>query len=70
MENDMFETLMTLMQNSDMLGKIFEAVASIVFAANIITSMTKTEQDDKVVGFIMRILNFLSMNFGMNLNKK
>lgn len=66
----MFETLMTLMQNSDMLGKIFEAVASIVFAANIITSMTKTEQDDKVVGFIMRILNFLSMNFGMNLNKK
>ena len=70
MENDMFDNLMALFSNTDMFLKLFEALASVVFAANIITSMTKTEQDDKVVGFLMKILNFLSMNFGMNTNKK
>ncbi len=66
----MFDTLMALLGNTEMLGNIFTALASIVFGANILTSMTDTKQDDKVLGFLVGILNFLSMNFGKNENKK
>lgn len=65
----MFDAIMTMMNSPEVLGKIFEALASIVFGANIITSMTATKVDDGVLGWLMKILNFLSMNFGKNKNK-
>jgi hypothetical protein len=65
----MFDTIMGLMNSPEILSKIFEAIASIVFAANIVTSMTATKVDDGVLGWVMKMMNFLSMNFGKNKNK-
>jgi hypothetical protein len=65
----MFDTIMGLMNSPEILAKIFEAIASIVFAANIVTSMTATKVDDGVLGWVMKMMNFLSMNFGKNKNK-
>ena len=65
----MFDSVMALLNSPDVLARLFEALASIVFGANIITSMTATKVDDGVLGWMMKILNFVSMNFGKNKNK-
>ena len=44
------------------------ALTALMAAASGITALTSTKSDDKVVGGILRILNFLSFNFGKNKN--
>lgn len=44
------------------------AITSTVTAANAITVLTPTKTDDKVLAFILRILNILAGNFGKNKN--
>ena len=49
-------------------GAILTAVTAIVTGASIITAMTPTKSDDKVVGTILRVLNWVSLNIGRNKN--
>jgi len=48
---------------------ILAAAGTVCVAANAITVLTPTKSDDKVLGWILSIINFLSMNFGKNRNK-
>lgn len=50
------------------LPAIVAALTAICTAANIITSMTPTTSDDRVVAAILRVLNVLSLNVGKNTN--
>ena len=44
------------------------AILGILGAANAITILTPTTADDKVVNFLLLVLNFLAGNFGKNKN--
>jgi len=44
------------------------AITALVTAATAITILTPTTADDKVVNFILKILNMVSGNFGQNKN--
>ena len=44
------------------------AVTAVVTAATAITAITPTKADDKIVGTILKILNFLAGNIGKNKN--
>ena len=45
------------------------AVTGVVTAASAITSLTPTKSDDKVMKYVLGVLNFISMNFLKNKNK-
>ena len=49
-------------------GQIITIVTYVLSAATVITAMTKSKSDDKVVGFIKKILNVLAGNVGKNKN--
>jgi hypothetical protein len=49
-------------------GTLINAITGIVVAANAVTSCTKTNVDNKAINILLKILNFLSMNFGKNKN--
>lgn len=44
------------------------AVTALVTAATAITALTPTKADDKIIGFILKILNFLAGNVFKNKN--
>lgn len=44
------------------------AITAIVTAATAITALTPTKSDDKIIGKILKVLNFLAGNFGKNKN--
>jgi len=46
-----------------------EPVAYVVTAATAITAVTPTKKDDKIIGFVLTVLNFLAGNFLKNKNK-
>ena len=46
----------------------FSAITALVVAANGITMLTPTTSDDKIVGALLSVLNFLSMNVLKNKN--
>jgi len=50
------------------IGNWIAAIASVVTAATGITMLTPTKTDDKVINFVLRILNMLAGNFGKNKN--
>tara|TARA_X000001382_G_scaffold104037_1_gene79018 strand:+ start:223 stop:414 length:192 start_codon:yes stop_codon:yes gene_type:complete len=60
---DMITNLMTNVPD------ILAAAGTVCVAANSITVLTPSKSDDKVLGWILSIINFLSMNFGKNRNK-
>ena len=43
-------------------------IAGVVTAATAITVLTPTKTDDKILGMVLRVLNFLAGNFGKNKN--
>lgn len=45
------------------------ALTGVVTSATAITMMTPTRSDDQIVDWLLKILNFLSGNFGHNTNK-
>ena len=44
------------------------AVTGIVTACTAITALTPTKSDDKIINFVLKILNLLSGNIGKNKN--
>lgn len=44
------------------------ALTALVTAATAVTALTSTKKDDKVLNYIMKVLNFLAGNFGKNRN--
>jgi hypothetical protein len=44
------------------------AATTIITAATAVTAMTPSKADDKIVGMILKVLNFLAGNFGKNKN--
>ena len=59
---DMISSLMTNVPD------LLAAAGTICIAANSATCLTKTKTDDQILGWILKILNFLSFNFGKNRN--
>ncbi len=45
------------------------ALTTLVTAATAVTILTPTRSDDKVVDFVLKVLNILSGNIGKNTNK-
>lgn len=45
------------------------AITSVVTAATAVTILTPTKVDDRVVSWLLRILNILAGNFGNNKNR-
>ena len=45
------------------------AVCGVVTACTAVTAMTPTKSADQIVNWILKILNFMSGNFGHNTNK-
>ncbi len=50
------------------IGAWISAITALVVGANAITAITPTTVDDKFVNIVLKILNFLSGNFGANRN--
>jgi len=46
-----------------------QAIMGVVTAATAITALTPSTADDKVINFVLKILNFLAGNFAKNRNK-
>lgn len=44
------------------------AITSVVTAATLVTALTPTKTDDKIVNGILKVLNFLAGNFLKNKN--
>ena len=44
------------------------AITGVIAAANAVTAMTPTKVDDKVIAWLLRVLNILSINIGKNKN--
>jgi len=49
-------------------GKIITIAMAVLSSATVITAMTPTKADDKIVGFILKLLNLLAGNVGKNKN--
>ncbi|QDP59033.1 MAG: hypothetical protein Unbinned6242contig1001_1 [Prokaryotic dsDNA virus sp.] len=45
------------------------ALCGVVTACTAITAMTPTKSDDDILNWVLKILNFISGNFGHNKNK-
>lgn len=61
------QTFMQFVSSSE-LGSWVIAITALVTAANGITMLTPTKSDDKVVGWVLRVLNFVSLNVLKNKN--
>lgn len=48
--------------------EIVTALALICTGASVITALTPTNVDDKIVNWILRVLNMLALNEGKNIN--
>ncbi len=64
---DTLTTLWTWITSGDLAGYVV-ALTSIVTAATALTALTSTTADDKFLGYILKVLNFLAGNFLRNTN--
>ncbi len=67
----MLETILSFLNWGwlpDNLAVWIAALTTLVTAATALTALTPTKVDDKVVSFLLRMLNLLAGNFGMNKN--
>jgi hypothetical protein len=51
-------------------GDILQAVSGIVSGASVLANFTRTDKDDKAMGFVSRVVNFLAANFFVLAAKK
>ena len=63
------EFITTLYSWAEYLPAWLAAITAVVTAATAITALTPTKVDDKVVNFILKMLNFVAGNFLRNRNK-
>jgi hypothetical protein len=49
-------------------GELINSITGVIVAANAVTACTKTTVDNKILNIVLKILNFMSMNFGHNKN--
>ena len=63
------EFITQILQYVDALPAWLNAITGLITAATAITILTPTKSDDKVVTFILDVLNILAGNFGQNKNK-
>lgn len=61
--------LSTIVNYFDQLPAWVNAIAGVVTAATAVTILTPTKSDDKVINFILAVLNTLAGNIGKNRNK-
>lgn len=54
--------------NSPEFQTYLAAITGLVTAASVVTALTPTESDNKVVNVILRVLNVLALNVGKNKN--
>lgn len=52
----------TILAYFDAIPAWLVAVTSVVTAASAITALTPTKKDDKIIGSILKVLNFLALN--------
>jgi len=45
------------------------AVTGVITAATAVTALTPSKSDDKIIGFVLKILNFCAGNVLKNVNK-
>jgi len=45
------------------------ALTAVISSCTLITSLTPTKSDDKIIGFVLKILNFCAGNVLKNVNK-
>ena len=50
------------------LGNYIEIITAIVTIASVITAATPNQADNKIVDFVVKLLNVLAINFGKNKN--
>ncbi len=60
---DMIANLMTNVPD------ILAAAGTVCVACTAVTALTPTQSDDKIINFVLKILNLLSGNIGKNRNK-
>ncbi|MCA0944475.1 hypothetical protein LCM08_06090 [Salipiger pacificus] len=60
--------LETVLNWIDQLPVWINALTAFVTAASVLTALTPTQTDDKIVASILRVLNVLALNFGKNRN--
>ena len=68
MENESVSILTTILSWADSIPVWLTAVTGVVTAATAITSLTPTTSDDKVIGAVLKVLNFLAGNIFRNRN--
>ena len=49
-------------------GELIAAITGVIAASNAVTACTKSTVDNKIINIILKLLNFMSMNFGHNKN--
>lgn len=60
--------MQSILAMADQIPNWLQMATTIVASCTVITMATPTKSDDKIVGIILRVLNFLSGNWGKNKN--
>jgi len=68
MENESVSILTTILLWVNNIPVWLSAVTGVVTAATAITALTPTTSDDKVIGAILKVLNFMAGNIFKNRN--
>ena len=68
MENESVSILTTILLWANNIPVWLSAVTGVVTAATAITALTPTTSDDKVIGAILKVLNFMAGNIFKNRN--
>jgi hypothetical protein len=54
----------------EFIAKYWEFILALIGAFSILSTITANKTDNKIVGWILKIVNFLGANFGLASNKE